>query len=169
MHVCIQMARTLLIFSFVVVWTTSCRTESKQEGNPALQEIPIEGAFSNAELIRNPVSADGKTTGEVAELAFKEVVYSFGTASEGTLVEYTFHFENTGDAPLLISRAYSTCGCTVPVWPQEPIKPGESGEINVRFDTQGKIGAQRKPIYVVANTLPATSTVYLEGEVVKAN
>lgn len=168
MHVFIQIAKTVLIFSLVVVWATSCRTESKQDGDPALREIPLEGSFSNAELIRNPVSADGKATGKTASLEFKEAVHAFGIVSEGEIVEYTFHFVNTGEAPLLISRAYSTCGCTVPVWPQEPIKPGEAGEINVRFDTHGKVGAQRKPIYVLANTLPATTTVYMEGEVEKA-
>ncbi|MBK7474613.1 MAG: DUF1573 domain-containing protein [Haliscomenobacter sp.] len=84
----------------------------------------------------------------------------------GVLVERQFEFTNAGKSPLVISRAYSTCGCTVPEWPEAPILPGEKGTLRVRFDTRGKVGEQYKPVYITANTLPATSKVYLIGEVI---
>jgi hypothetical protein len=36
-----------------------------------------------------------------------------------------FYFTNTGNAPLIITNVLSTCGCTVPTKPNEPIMPGK--------------------------------------------
>ncbi|MEO1436158.1 MAG: DUF1573 domain-containing protein, partial [Bacteroidota bacterium] len=90
-----------------------------------------------------------------------------GTVNEGETVEHTFTFTNTGKVPLTIQSAKSTCGCTVPDYPKEPIAPGVSGEISVRFNSKGKSGRQRKPINIVANTWPAKTTVFIDGEVKK--
>jgi hypothetical protein len=79
------------------------------------------------------------------------------------VVEHTFAFTNTGKKPLLISNARSTCGCTVPDWPKEPIMPGKSGVIQVRFNTENKAKEQVKPVTITANTYPATNKVYLQG------
>jgi len=65
----------------------------------------------------------------------------------------------------LITRAKSTCGCTVPEWPEEPIAPGEEGVISVRFDTKNKSGKQGKPITIIANTYPKDTYLQLLGTV----
>ena len=79
------------------------------------------------------------------------------------MVEHTFSFTNQGKVPLLITDARSTCGCTVPEWPRQPIAPGQVAEISVRFDTQQKFNQQNKPVTITANTLPAQTTIYLRG------
>ena len=99
-------------------------------------------------------------------LEFTEFSYLFGKVESGKVIDHSLSFTNTGSVPLLIGNASSSCGCTVPEWPQAPIPPGGKGAIRVRFDTQGKTGEQRKPVFITANTYPANTTLYLIGEVI---
>ncbi len=124
------------------------------------------GGVSNADLIRNPASARGSDTqAALPIIEFEVSEYQFGTISEGEIVEHTFSFTNTGEGPLIIQRATSGCGCTVPAWPRAPILPGESGEITVRFDSTNRPGARRQAITIEANTLPPQTQVYIVGHV----
>ncbi len=118
-----------------------------------------------SEIIKNPQTAQPNPTvkKKSAVMKFDESVYDFGFVMEGDTVYHEFSFTNTGKAPLLITDARSTCGCTVPEWPKEPIAPGESGMISARFDTKNKIGRQTKEITVYANTLPTANKVKLIG------
>jgi hypothetical protein len=134
-----------------------------------VEETPISGAFSNAELIRNPASLRGNKAPELAPaMVFRDTLFDFGKVREGEIVECAFVFTNTGKGPLLISRARSTCGCTVPEWPEAPVPPSGTGKISARFDTEGKTGPQIKPITIMANTLQGRHVVYLQGEVLPA-
>lgn len=76
----------------------------------------------------------------------------FEEALAGDILEHAFKFKNTGDRDLYILDTKSSCGCTVPEYSKDPIKPGESSEIKVRFDTQGKKGAQDKKVSIFTNT-----------------
>jgi hypothetical protein len=87
-------------------------------------------------------------------IAFEEMEHNFGNVVEGEKVEYSFKFTNTGDASLVISDATSSCGCTVPDWPREPIHPGKSSYIKVMFNSAGKSGFTAKQIILHANTSP---------------
>ena len=69
------------------------------------------------------------------------------------------------ETDLIISSAQGSCGCTVPEWPKEPIKPGEEGKIAVTFNSSGKQGKQNKTITLVANTIPNTKVIALKGDV----
>lgn len=85
------------------------------------------------------------------ELTFDETEHDFGTIDQGTNVEHEFTFTNTGDAPLVITNATSSCGCTVPTWTKEPIAPGETGEMLVKFNGSGQ-NQVTKTVTVTANT-----------------
>jgi predicted small secreted protein len=98
---------------------------------------------------------------------FEKESHDFGKITEGDKVSYDFKFTNTGKSPLIITNARATCGCTTPVWPKAPVKPGESGVIAVTFNSAGKSGLQDKQITITANTLPAETMVHLIGEVLK--
>ncbi|WMX16102.1 MULTISPECIES: DUF1573 domain-containing protein [unclassified Aureispira] len=102
-----------------------------------------------------------------ANLVFSENEFDFGTLEEGEKVEHVFKFENTSNNPLTISNARGSCGCTVPEWPREPIAPGESGEIKVKFDSKGKKGKQSKTVTITANTIPANTILTITSDVIK--
>lgn len=84
-------------------------------------------------------------------MEFEESEHDFGTIEQGTPQETIFTFTNTGNAPLIIADAKSTCGCTVPKKPDAPIAPGEKGELLVKFNGTGN-GPVTKTITVTANT-----------------
>lgn len=96
---------------------------------------------------------------------FVEEVKDFGQITQGEIITTVFRFRNVGKSDLIISSAQGSCGCTVPEWPKEPIKPGENGEVTVTFDSNGKFGVQNKTITLVANTIPNTKVIALKGEV----
>ncbi|MBS1533295.1 MAG: DUF1573 domain-containing protein [Bacteroidetes bacterium] len=98
-------------------------------------------------------------------MKFETEHHDFGKIVAGDKVTYEFKFTNTGKSPLIITDAVASCGCTTPVWPKQPIKPGESGGIKVTFNSTGKMGLQDKQITITANTKPAQNLVHLIGEV----
>jgi hypothetical protein len=114
-------------------------------------------------------TADNSTTANAADapvMKFDKDIHDFGKIKSGDKVTYDFKFTNTGKSPLIITDAVATCGCTKPVWPNTPIKPGESAAINVTFNSAGKMGLQDKMITITANTNPAQNKVHLIGEIV---
>ncbi|WP_162418941.1 DUF1573 domain-containing protein [Cyclobacterium roseum] len=84
-------------------------------------------------------------------ITFEESSKDFGDITQGDKVENVFKFENTGNAPLIISNVAATCGCTVPSWPKEPIAPGKKGEIKVSFNSAGKMGKQNSVVRIYSN------------------
>ncbi|MGO4911434.1 DUF1573 domain-containing protein [Leeuwenhoekiella sp. W20_SRS_FM14] len=92
------------------------------------------------------------------KMEFEESEYDFGNIERGTGVEHVFKFKNTGDAPLVIVDATSTCGCTVPSFPEEPIAPGDTGELLVKYNGSG-MNAVTKIVTVKSNTQKGTETV----------
>lgn len=95
------------------------------------------------------------STKGTAVMTFEKMTHDFGRIVEGEKVEYSFKFTNTGDKDLIILNATSSCGCTVPEWPKEPVKPGASGYMKVIFDSHGKDGYTEKAIQIQANTNPS--------------
>jgi len=101
-----------------------------------------------------------------AKVSFSQTTHDFGTIQEkdgDATVE--FAFTNTGDAPLLILRASSSCGCTVPEYPKKPLRPGESGVIKVTYHAKGRPGPFQKSVYVYDNTNGKTMLV-ISGNVI---
>lgn len=96
------------------------------------------------------------------EISFDQTEYDFGQIDYGTNVEHKFTFTNTGEAPLVITGATSTCGCTVPTFTEEPIAPGEKGEMVVKFDGTG-FNQVTKTVTVRANTRSGTEQVRIKA------
>lgn len=126
--------------------TTACN-QSNQSGNTA----------------NNTTTA---TAADAPVMKFDKDIHDFGKIKSGDKVTYDFKFTNTGKSPLIITDAVATCGCTKPVWPSAPVKPGETAAINVTFNSAGKMGLQDKMITITANTNPAQNRVHLIGEIV---
>ncbi|MFN3916745.1 MAG: DUF1573 domain-containing protein [Flavobacteriales bacterium] len=112
------------------------------------------------------VSADLIDPENPPVMEFEETTFNFGDIAEGQTIQHAFKFKNTGKSPLLLNSVKPSCGCTVMKdWPKNPIKSGESAQINIEF-TANASGQTRKTITILANTRPSTLKLYLEGNVV---
>lgn len=87
------------------------------------------------------------------KISFTEKSFDFGEITQGDRVEHVFEFENIGNEPLILSDVKTTCGCTAPQWPREPIAPGAKGSIKVVFNSAGKMGMNNKVITVMSNAV----------------
>jgi hypothetical protein len=106
----------------------------------------------STDLIESPASADNPNATEAsASIEFESMEHNFGDIVEGQSVEHTYVFKNSSKVDLLINNCEAACGCTVPSWPRQPIKPGEKGEIKVVFDSNGKSGMNNKTVTVYGN------------------
>ncbi|MCB7480987.1 DUF1573 domain-containing protein [Christiangramia sediminis] len=132
------MKKTILMFAAVgAMLFTGCKDN-------ASDKVKAENVEASAER-------DAKET-VYPEITFEETEFDFGNIAKGTNVEHVFKFTNTGDAPLVITNAASSCGCTVPTYPKnETIAPGETGEMLVKFNGSGN-GQVTKTVTVSANT-----------------
>ena len=88
-----------------------------------------------------------------ARIYFAEKSFNFGDINQGDRVEHVFELENTGNEMLILSDVKTTCGCTAPEWPREPIPPGAKASIKVVFNSAGKMGMQNKVITVMSNAV----------------
>lgn len=94
-----------------------------------------------------------------AKIFFAETSFDFGEITQGDKVEHVFEFENTGTEPLILSDVRTTCGCTAPEWPREPVMPKEKSQIRVIFNSSGKRGQQNKVITVMSNAVNSPARV----------
>jgi hypothetical protein len=115
-----------------------------------------------SDMITNSQTATGESI-PTADITFEKDTFDFGTVIEGEKVVHAFTFTNTGKYDLIISKAVGSCGCTVPEWPKEPIRPGKTGAIDVVFDSDRRVGKAMKDVTIYANTEPATRKVVLSG------
>jgi hypothetical protein len=113
----------------------------------------------------NTVTSD---TGK-AVITFREYEHLFGKVREGEKVGCIFTFENTGTSNLVILAATTTCGCTVPEYDRKPVSPGETGELEVIFDTSGRNGIQSKIITVRSNASNPVVMLKITAEVINSN
>ena len=102
---------------------------------------------------------------KVAKIEFESETIDYGTIEKGSDGVRVFKFKNTGDAPLIVSDVKSSCGCTVPKKPTEPILPGENGEIEVKYDTN-RVNPIRKTITVTSNAVTKTVALKIKGTVI---
>jgi Protein of unknown function (DUF1573) len=108
---------------------------------------------------------DAKIATEIPVMTFDKREFDFGTINEGDIVETVFKFENTGKTDLLITNAYSSCGCTIPEWPKQPIKPGGKAIIKVKFNSRGKKNKQSKTITLNTNTKSGRELLVIKAQV----
>lgn len=99
-----------------------------------------------------------------AKMEFKSEVIDYGEIAKGSNGVRVFEFTNTGNVPLVISNVTSSCGCTIPKKPEQPIQPGETGEIEVKYDTN-RVGPIRKTITVYSNAEEPAKSIKIKGRV----
>lgn len=142
----------------------ACESKSAE----TTKAVPTEEALSAEELINNPNTANPQeidVPNDLGVMTFAEKEYDFGTIHQGEVVTHVFEFTNTGKKPIIIDNASSTCGCTIPTYPREPVAPGEKGHIDVRFDSHAKVGQVIKIVTLRANTQPNINEVTIRANV----
>jgi hypothetical protein len=97
-------------------------------------------------------------------IKFEKQSYNFGEITQGAPAEVEFTFTNSGDEPLILSNVRSSCGCTVPKWTNEPVKPGEQGKITVKYNSN-RIGSFSKQITVSSNANNGDVVLLITGKV----
>lgn len=101
-----------------------------------------------------------------AIIEFDKTEYNFGDINEGEVIEGIFLISNKGKVDLIITDAKASCGCTVPEWPKEAIKPGESAELKFSFNSKGRTGKQSKSITLKTNTEKIREILRIKGNVI---
>lgn len=112
------------------------------------------------------VEATTKVATDGAQMEFEMTTVDYGTIEQGSDPYRFFKFTNTGNAPLVITNAKGSCGCTVPTYPKEPVPPGESGEIKVRYDTN-RVGPFTKRVTLTTNVGDEPIVLTIKGKVEK--
>lgn len=161
------MKRAILSMSVVALFALSaCNNaankikDKEKEEQTTNQEQPETNA-NNAAAQQNAPANDGPKPA----FNFEKEMHDFGSIEEGTVAKHNFTFTNTGEAPLIITSANGSCGCTVPSWPREPIAPGETGTIHVEFNSNGRPGNQQKNVTINANTVPNKKILRIRAQV----
>ena len=101
-----------------------------------------------------------------AEIKFDTLRHNFGKFSQkDPIVKCSFRFKNTGTAPLVIHQAFASCGCTVPTFTKEPVKPGDTGVIDVTYNGTDKFpGRFQKTITIRSNAVSEVTRLIIEGD-----
>ena len=152
------MKGTIALLSFLLLFSLSSCTSNA--GN------------AEVDAIENPSTADnpGAKSGEPI-MTFESEHFDFGNIVEGEVLEHTYSFKNTGGKALLISDVQASCGCTVPVWPREPILPGQVVTITIQFNSANKHEKVNKDVTIFSNANPVkkklTFTAYVSAKPTK--
>ena len=151
------MKKVILSLVLIVGFTTAnaqtketSKTQTTTETSPEeIKEVPknqIETKVSNAII------------------DFESKVVDYGTIEHNSDGKRKFIFTNNGTDPLIIKKAKGSCGCTVPTWPREPIAPGETAEIGVKYATN-RVGKFTKTITLTTNASKKPTILTIKGEV----
>lgn len=164
-----RLLTTTLTLALFVASFTACN-----EGGDSISSKPMKGdteASAQEDIPENtsPQKMDlakdaaEKPAGPTTSMVFDTYEHDFGTMDEGDAVTHIFSFTNTGSEPLILDKCKGSCGCTVPQCPKEPIPPGGSGEIEVKFNSKGKKNAQTKTVTINANTDPGQTILKIKA------
>jgi hypothetical protein len=145
-----SMMRSFFAFALLAIVLISCDVRNKDK-----QAI--------GSVVEKPLPAEA-TTVEIIDS-----VYDFGERKEGEIVEFNFRFKNTGPNPLVVTNVAASCGCTVPEKPEQPIRPGETGFIKAKFNTDKRPGEAMKTVTVTSNANPSFPELILKGKVLPKN
>jgi hypothetical protein len=146
---------TLLIFSTMF----SC--------NDAAKKVNNKNNRLSTYLVKNNQSLNNDSKEIIQPIVeILQSEYDFGIIKQGEKATHDYKIKNIGNSDLLITSAKGSCGCTVPEWPKEPIKPGDIAKIKVTFDSKGKIGKQSKRVTLMTNAIPNVKILTIKGEII---
>ena len=160
-----NIARSLSLFAIPLL-LIACGEAAEGTPDTAQPDAPATEAPAPAEKAMDPARDAAEApaeAGATTSITFAENSHDFGTIDEGDVVTHVFTFTNTGNNPLILDRCKGSCGCTVPQCPKEPIAPGATGEIEVKFNSKGKKNKQTKTVTINANTVPEQTRITISA------
>jgi len=99
-----------------------------------------------------------------SEISFEKLHHDYGEIFQTENGEYEFKFKNTGSEPLILTDVRSSCGCTVPEWPRNPILPGQSSSVKVKYNTN-IVGPINRQVTITSNAKNSPSILRISGQV----
>lgn len=140
----------LITFALVTLTFTSCKNEN------ASSKVKSENIEAAAER-------DAEISKGVPVVSWNEEEFDFGNLKQGEKVEHVFTLTNTGEGDLVITSARGSCGCTVPQWPKEAVKPGATADIKVVFNSTGKKNKTTNTVTLTTNTEKGNEVVRIKA------
>ncbi|MCF8229136.1 MAG: DUF1573 domain-containing protein [Bacteroidales bacterium] len=120
--------------------------------------------FAGTSVLYAQSSSNKEDNPNAPEISFEKTVHDYGTIEVGGDGTCYFEFENTGKEPLILSRPRSSCGCTVPTWPKQPILPGKTDKVKVTYNTK-RVGRINKSVTIYSNAKNNPVILRIKGEV----
>lgn len=159
---------TILVFCFAV-FSVSAQKENTKTTTDS-QKSAVEQTKIQKEKTNNVKAAQADQANLPAEnpnapvIEFDKMIHDYGTLAYNSDGNCEFKFTNTGKEPLILHTVKASWGCTIPAWPKDPVLPGKSEVIVVRYNTK-KVGTINKSITVTSNATEATIRLKIKGRV----
>ena len=153
------MKKIVILFSAIIftAFTVNAQVSTAKQ-KPAKPEHKQE--------VKNEAQSIERTSdSKAAVIRFDKTTHDYGTIEQRSNGACEFKFTNEGKVPLILTNVRSSCGCTVPTWPREPVLPGQSKVIKVKYDTK-RLGVINKTIHVYSNATTPSVTLRIKGKVV---
>jgi len=154
------MKKLVLSIAVIIFALVSANAQSPTEKNQHKPTAEEQRRMSKQEKSNNALAKNPNAP----MIKFDKVVHNYGEINQHDDGKCEFKFTNTGKEPLILSNVRSSCGCTVPVWPRQPILPGQSDVINVKYDTK-RIGIINKSVQVYSNATEKTVVLKIKGKI----
>lgn len=100
-------------------------------------------------------------------MTFESMIVDYGDIEQDSEPLRLLKFTNTGTEPLVVSNARGSCGCTVPTWPKQPVMPGESSQLEIRYDTK-RLGGINKTVTITTNEGGEAHVIKVVGKIHEA-
>jgi len=143
---------------------------SNSKNNKKMKRFLLSAIFLFALMLgANAQKVEKQNTTEVssqAEITFDKLEHDYGEVKQNGNGVCEFKYTNTGSVPLVLSKVRSSCGCTVPKWSKEPLMPGQSATITVKYNTSS-VGPINKSITVESNAKTPRVRLLIKGKVIK--
>lgn len=161
---------SILVFALFVTFS-ACKKNETNSNSPSTPNAVSGTTTPDGQATATPAAAVNEATqpvGPTTTLELDKTEYDFGKVKEGEVVKTTITVKNTGSEPLIITDCHASCGCTTPTCDKNPIAPGQTGKVEVSFDSMGRAGNINKTVTITANTNPTQTIFTLKGKVDKA-
>lgn len=151
------------LFSLLVLGAFSLSAQKDKAPVPVKVDAPVKNEATIIDAQKAPAQ-EAEVERTNAKMTFESMTVDYGTIENGAEPLRLIKFTNTGTEPLVIKNARGSCGCTVPTWPKDPIAPGQSSSMEVRYDTK-RTGRISKSITITTNEGPENHVIQVVGDV----